>query len=70
MGVHEARGNLSKAFKEMMTRWLEARQGWDDVRSEQFETEYLQQLESDLRTAGSAMDQIGTLIREARRDCE
>ena len=42
MGVHESRGNLAKAFKELMTRWAEARQGWDDVRSEQFETQYLQ----------------------------
>jgi hypothetical protein len=70
MGVHESRGNLSKAFKELMLRWADTRQGWNDVRSEQFEQQYLIELENNLRMAGSAMDQIGILINQARRDCE
>ncbi|HYO11534.1 MAG TPA: hypothetical protein VER17_21400 [Tepidisphaeraceae bacterium] len=70
MGVHESRGNLAKAFKELMLRWADTRASWDDVRAEEFEKQYLQQLESDLRTTGSAMDQMGVLLSQARRDCE
>ncbi len=70
MGVHESRGNLAKAYKELMNRWLETRQSWDDARAEEFEQKYLRELEADLRTAGSAMDQMGILINQARRDCE
>ena len=70
MGVHESRGNLAKAMKDLMLRWAETRQGWDDARSEEFEKQYLFELESTLRTAGSAMDQMGILINQARRDCE
>lgn len=70
MGVHESRGNLAKAFKELMLRWADTRASWNDVRAEEFEKQYLQQLESDLRTTGSAMDQMGVLLSQARRDCE
>jgi hypothetical protein len=70
MGVHESRGNLAKALKELMLRWSETRASWDDVRAEQFEGQYLRQLEVDLRAAGSAMDQVSILLHQARRDCE
>ena len=70
MGVHESRGNLNKAMKELMNRWAETRQGWDDVRAVEFEKKYLEQLESDMRVAGSAMDQMAILLQQVRRDCE
>ena len=70
MGVHESRGNLAKAMKELMQRWAETKQGWNDARSAEFEDRYLRELESDLRTAGSAMEQMGVLLNQVRRDCE
>jgi hypothetical protein len=70
MGVHESRGNLNKAIKELMLRWSEARAAWDDVRAEEFEKQYLQQLEADLKMTGNAMDQMGILLHQVRRDCE
>ena len=70
MGMHEARGTLSKAFKELLLRWQDARSQWDDVQAEQFETTYLQNLESDLKVAGSAMDQLSILLHQVHRDCE
>ena len=70
MGVHEARGNLSKAFKELMLRWQETRAQWDDAQAEQFEETVLRDMESDLRTAHSAMDSMGILLGQVRRDCE
>jgi hypothetical protein len=70
MSVHEARGTLAKAYKELMTRWLDVKANWDDVQSRQFEETILRNLESDLRVAGSAMDQVGQLLHQIRRDCE
>jgi hypothetical protein len=70
MGVHEARGTLSKAMKELLLRWSDTRAQWDDVMAEEFEKTYLDALESDLRTSASAMDQIGILLQQIRRDCE
>ena len=70
MSVHEARGTLSKAMKELMTRWADVKGNWDDVQSRQFEETYLRNLESDLRVAASAMDQIAQVLHQVRRDCE
>ena len=70
MGMHEARGTLAKSFKELMNRWMETRVQWDDAQSQQFEQTYLLNLESDLKVAASAMDQMSILITQAKRDCE
>jgi hypothetical protein len=70
MGMHEARGTLAKAFKELTLRWQDTRGQWDDVQAEQFEENFIRPLESDLRTAASAMDQMAILLHQARRDCE
>jgi hypothetical protein len=70
MGVHEARGTLAKAYKELMLRWADVRANWDDAQARQFEETYLRNLESDLRVAGSAMDQVGQVLHQIRRDCE
>jgi hypothetical protein len=70
MGVHEARGTLAKSFKELMLRWNDVRAEWDDAQSRHFEETVLRNLEADLRSAGSAMDQMGILLNQVRRDCE
>ena len=70
MGVHEARGTLAKAHKELMLRWAEVRAHWDDEQARAFEENVLRNLEADLRTAGSAMDSVGQLLHQVRRDCE
>jgi len=70
MGMHEARGNLAKAFKELMLRWRDARASWDDARAKEFEETFMRMLEGDLKTAGGAMDQMAILLHQVRRDCE
>ena len=69
MGMHEARGTMAKAMKELMLRWQETRGSWDDARAEQFEKMYIEMLQNDIRTAANAMDQIANVLHAARRDC-
>ncbi|MGH7179768.1 MAG: hypothetical protein ACREJC_20495 [Tepidisphaeraceae bacterium] len=70
MGVYEGRGQLAKAMKELERRWLDTRGSWDDVRSREFEERFLVTIQSDLRTAVGAMDQMAIMISQARQDCE
>lgn len=70
MGMHEARGTLAKSYKELMLRWAEVRGSWDDAQSRHFEETVLRNLESDLKSASNAMDQMAILLSQARRDCE
>ena len=69
MGVHEGRGQLAKAMKELMLRWNEAKSAWRDGMSEKFEQEHLRPLEMDLKNATGAMDLWGQILAQARRDC-
>ena len=70
MGMHEARGTLAKAWKDLMLRWQEARSQWDDAQAQHFEQTYLLNLESDLKVAAAAMDQMAILLSQIKRDCE
>lgn len=70
MGVYESRGQLSKGIKELGNRWLETKGAWDDTVSRRFEERYLHPLESDLKTAAAAMDQMAILLGQIRRECE
>jgi hypothetical protein len=70
MGVYEGRGQLNKAVKELTNRWLDTRAVWEDSRTEEFEKNFLQPMESDLRNAVAAMDHMAVLLSQVRRDCE
>jgi hypothetical protein len=70
MGLYEGRGQLGKAMKALLLRWNETKASWDDARSDDFEKTYLVPLEMDLRNAVSAMDHMGVILHQIRRDCE
>jgi hypothetical protein len=70
MGVHEGRGTLARAMKDLMMRWQDCRSQWDDSQARRFESERLLNIEHDLRAAVSAMDSMSVLLAQIRRDCE
>jgi len=70
MGVYEGRGQLNKALKELLHRWIETKSSWDDIRARQFEETYLTPLETDLRSALAAMDHMAIILSQIDRDCE
>ena len=69
MGVHEGRGQLNKAMKELNNRWLEARGQWQDSQAESLEKTYLVPLEADMKNAVGAMDLMAILLDQIRREC-
>ena len=70
MGVHEGRGSLARAIKDLMLRWSQTRAEWDDAVARRFEQERLLNIENDLRAAVGAMDTMSVLLAQIRRDCE
>jgi hypothetical protein len=70
MGLHEARGMLAKAMKDLGNRWRETKMNWDDAQSEAFEKTYLDTLEADMRVAMNAMDHLAVVLSQIERDCE
>lgn len=70
MGVNEGRGALARAVKDLLLRWQDARNVWNDVNAKRFEEERLIPLQQDLKAAVSAMDSMAVLIQQVRHDCE
>jgi hypothetical protein len=70
MGVYEARGQLSKAMKELLLRWNEAKTDWDDAAARAFEVNVLEPLQFDAKNAASTMDSAADLLTQVRRECE
>jgi len=70
MGVYEGRGLLSKSMKNLQARWAEAQLGWNDEAAAHFEKKYLEPLQSDFKSAMSAMDHVAVTLVQVRRDCE
>jgi hypothetical protein len=70
MGMTDGRARLSKAMKELMLRWSETRMQWDDAAAKAFEDRFLTPLEMDSRQATGAMDVMGQMLSQLRRDCE
>jgi hypothetical protein len=70
MGVYEGRGQLSKALKNLMLRWVEARSQWEDSASQHFEEKFIQPIELDLKNAVGAMDHMAAVLAQVRKDCQ
>jgi hypothetical protein len=69
MGVHEGRGQLAEATKQLKRHWNGVQSAWTDAVSEEFDETYLKPLETDIRSAMSAMDQMAALLSRIRQDC-
>ena len=54
----------------MAVDWEQTRNYWRDVKSIQFEKDYLDQIPQQFARAITAMEEIETLLRKVRSDCE
>lgn len=70
MSTQGSAGNLSGALKELAIRWQETKTHWHDVKSLEFERKYLEALPNDVGRAMTVMEEIGTLLKKVRHDCE
>ena len=69
MGVYEGRGQLGKSIKELVMRWNETKMSWDDVRAHDFEKNFLEPLEMDLKNTVGAMDHMAILLNQIKSAC-
>ena len=70
MSTRESGTNLVQALKELSLRWQETKAHWNDVKSKQFEKEYLEDLPDHVQRTMSVMQEIDVLLRRIKNDCE
>ena len=70
MNPRSSAANLAQAAKDLSLEWQQAKAHWRDVKSIQFEKDYLDQIPQQFARAITAMEEIETLLRKVRSDCE
>lgn len=70
MSAKESGANLVQALKELSLKWQETKSHWHDVKSQQFEHEYLEDLPDHIQRTMSVMQEIDVLLKKVRSDCE
>ncbi len=70
MSTHSSAAKLAQAVKDLSFEWQRTRASWRDIKSEQFEKTYLEHLGHDIARATLVINEIDTLLRKVKADCE
>ena len=70
MSTRESGANLVQALKELSLRWQETKSHWHDIKSQQFERDYLEDLPDHVQRTMGVMQEIDVLLKRIRNDCE
>jgi len=61
---------LSKALRDLLTRWELTQTAWRDQARSDFEAEYIEELKPAVKAALDAMGSISEFLERARRECK
>ncbi|MEI8233704.1 MAG: hypothetical protein WCH57_03355 [Verrucomicrobiota bacterium] len=61
---------LTQAYKDLAVQWQETQAYWHDAQALAFEKNYMEELPSRITRTLSVMEEIDTLLRKVRSDCE
>lgn len=70
MNARATAANLAEGVKDLSFDWDQTKTYWNDVKSQQFERDYLEQIADYVTRARAAMEEIDVLVRKVRSDCE
>lgn len=70
MSLSANRIQLASITKELSRQWKETKESWRDVKSLEFERDYLQELFDSVDSAVGVMEQLDKLLNKIRTDCE
>jgi hypothetical protein len=70
MSTQGSASNLVQAARILNLEWEKTKTYWRDVKSQEFEHKYLEELPGQLVSATAAMEEIDLLLKKVRNDCE
>jgi len=62
--------NLVQAAKDLSNEWQQTKSHWHDVKSQEFERKYLEDLPGHVTRAALMIEEIDVVLRKIRSDCE
>jgi hypothetical protein len=70
MSVISNKARLSASTRELASQWALAKESWRDVKCQEFELKYMEQLVANVDAAMDVIDRLDKLISKIRSDCE
>lgn len=70
MNLQSDKSILLKVSKDLAVSWAQAKDSWHDVKSQEFERNYLEPLQSNITMAVSVIEKLDKLLTKVRKDCE
>ncbi|MEO8206191.1 MAG: hypothetical protein ABI615_08415 [Chthoniobacterales bacterium] len=70
MSTRVSAATLTQALKEISLHWEQTRVHWHDVKSQEFEQKYLEELPHYITQAAAVIEEINGILRKVRSDCE
>ena len=56
--------------KDLMNRWRETKETWRDAKADEFERDFLIELQSSVDKSLHVMEQLDKLLAKIRNECE
>lgn len=70
MNLQSDKAILMKVSKDVAASWDQVKGAWRDVKSQEFERNYLEPLQSNITMAVSVIEKLDKLLTKVRKDCE
>jgi hypothetical protein len=70
MSTKGSAANLVQAAKDLANEWEQTKSHWHDVKSQEFEHKYLEDLPGNVRRAALMIEEIDVVLRKIRSECE
>jgi hypothetical protein len=61
---------LARATKDLFLKWEATKRAWRDAKADQFESEYLVELQTAVDRAVPIFDELDKLVDRVRSQCE
>ena len=69
MRLTTGRTKLKQAFENLMLRWEDTKEGWDDAARRAFEKDHLDPIAPDLTACLRATDRLSAIMSQMEHDC-
>jgi hypothetical protein len=70
MSMSATKMRLTSLTKELLLKWDQTKDGWQDTKSQEFESKYIDELVAGVDKAASVIDQLDKIVGKVRSDCE
>lgn len=70
MNVRASGANMVQAMKQLKAEWGQTTESWCDAKAEEFARTYLEDLPHSVARTAAVIEELDTLLRKVRLDCE